>query len=76
MATLNVSDVYGSASAAGAVFNPTTQVTGPNASSVTGSGQVGTTPQPSGSGTAFTWMGFVLALVLLRVALEMGGERR
>jgi len=75
MATLNVSDVYGSASAAGTIFNPTTQVTGPNASSVTGSGQVGTTPQPVGSGAAFTWVGFVLALVLLRVALEAGGER-
>jgi hypothetical protein len=76
MATLNVSDVYGSASAAGAVFNPTTQVTGPNNASVTGSGQVGSTPQPSGTGSAFTWVGFVLALVMIRVALEMGGERR
>jgi hypothetical protein len=76
MATLNVSDVYGSASAAGSVFNPVTQVTGPNASSVTGSGQVGSVSQPSGPGTAFTWLGFVLALVLLRVALEAGGERR
>lgn len=75
MATLNVSDVYGSASAAGTIFNPVTQVTGPNASAVTGSGQVGSTPQPAGSGAAFTWMGFVLALVVLRVALEMGGER-
>ena len=76
MATLNVSDVYGTASAAGSIFNPTTQVTGPNPSSVTGSSQAGSTPQPAGSGAAFTWTGFVLALVLLRVALEMGGERR
>jgi len=75
MATLNVSDVYGSASAAGTIFNPVTQVTGPNAASVTGSGQVGSTPQPAGAGAAFTWVGFVLALVILRVALEMGGER-
>jgi len=75
MATLNVSDVYGSASAAGTIFNPVTQVTGPNASSVTGSGQVGSTPQPAGTGAAFTWVGFVLALVALRVALEMGGSR-
>jgi len=74
MATLNVNDVYGSSSAAGAIFNPVTQVTGPNASSVTGSGQVGSTPQPVGSGAAFTWLGFVLALVVLRIALEMGGE--
>lgn len=74
MATLNVNDVYGSASAAGSVFNPVTQVTGPNASSVTGSGQVGSTTQPAGNGAAFTWMGFVLALVALRIALEMGGE--
>jgi len=75
MATLNVSDVYGSTSAAGTIFNPVTQVTGPNASSVTGSGQVGSTPQPAGSGSAFTWVGFVLALVILRIALEAGGER-
>ncbi len=75
MATLNVSDVYGSASTAGTIFNPVTQVTGPNAASVTGSGQVGSTPQPAGSGAAFTWMGFVLALVVLRIALEMGGEK-
>ena len=74
MATMNVSDVYGSASAAGTIFNPVTQVTGPNAASVTGSGQVGSTPQPAGSGAAFTWVGFVLALVLLRVALESGGK--
>jgi len=74
MATLNVSDVYGSASAAGTIFNPVTQVTGPNAASVTGSGQVGSTPQPAGSGAAFTWVGFVLALVILRVALEAGGK--
>lgn len=74
MATLNVSDVYGNSSAAGAIFNPTTQVTGPNPGSVTGSGQSGSTPQPTGSGAAFTWVGFVMALVLLRVALEMGGR--
>lgn len=75
MATLNVSDVYGSASAAGTIFNPVTQVTGPNAASVTGSGQVGSTPQPAGTGAAFTWVGFILALIILRVALESGGER-
>jgi hypothetical protein len=75
MATLNVSDVYGSASSAGTIFNPVTQVTGPNAASVTGSGQVGSTPQPAGTGAAFTWVGFVMALIILRVALEMGGER-
>ncbi len=76
MATLNIADVYGSASAAGTIYNPTTQVTGPNPSSVANVGQSGATPQPSGSGAAFTWMGFVLALIALRVALEMGGERR
>lgn len=76
MATLNMADVYGSASAAGSIFNPVTQVSGPNPSSVANVGQAGATPQPTGSGAAFTWMGFVLALVILRVALEMGGESR
>lgn len=76
MATLNMADVYGAASAAGTIFNPTTQVTGPNQSSVANTGQAGSTPQPAGSGAAFSWMGFVVALVLLRVALEMGGTSK
>jgi hypothetical protein len=76
MATLNMADVYGTASAAGTIFNPTTQVSGPNQSSVANTGQAGATPQPAGSGAAFSWLGFVLALVVLRVALEMGGESR
>lgn len=75
MATLNVADVYGSASTAGTIFNPVTQVTGPNASSVTGSAQAGGTPQPAGSGAAFSWLGFALALVLTRVLIEAKGER-
>lgn len=77
MATLNVTDVYGSASVAGSVMNPGAgQVTGPNQSAVTGAGQAGGTPQPAGSGAAFSWLGFVLALVILRIALEAGGESR
>jgi hypothetical protein len=76
MATLNVADVYGSASAAGSFFNPTTQVTGPNPSAVTQSAQAGATPQPTGSGASMSWLGLVLALVILRVVLEAGGESR
>jgi hypothetical protein len=75
MATMQFADVYGGASTAGSVFNPGAgQVTGPNPSSVTGAGQVGATPTPAGSGAAFSWLGFVLALVVLRIALETKGE--
>jgi hypothetical protein len=76
MATLNMADVYGAASAAGTIFNPTTQVTGPNQSSVANTGQAGSTPQPAGNGAAFSWLGFAIALVLLRIALETGGSSR
>ena len=77
MATLNLADVYGARSAAGAApSNPSVQVTGPNQASVTTSAQGNNVPNMTGSGSAFSWMGFVIALVLLRIALEAGGESR
>lgn len=77
MATLNLADVYGARSAAGAApSNPSVQVTGPNQSSITTSAQGNNVGVVSGSGAAFSWIGFALALVLLRLALEAGGESR
>ena len=77
MATLNLADVYGARSTAGATpANPSVQVTGPNQASVTTSAQGNNVPSVAGNASAFSWMGFVIALVLLRIALEAGGESR
>jgi len=81
MSTLSRADVFGTASQAGALGQGggvgNTQVTGPNPSSVTASAQGGSIPMVSSNGqAAFSWVGFVVALILLRVALEAGGESR
>jgi hypothetical protein len=77
MATLNLADVYGSRSAAGAApSNPSVQVTGPNQAAVTTSAQGNNVPSMASGGSAFSWVGFALALILLRIALEAGGESR
>lgn len=77
MATLNMADVYGASSTAGAVpNNPSVQVTGPNQSSVTTSAQGGGAGVVASNASAFSWLGFALALVILRIALEAGGESR
>lgn len=77
MATLNLADVYGARSAAGAVaMNPSVQVTGPNQASVTTAAQGNNVPTVTGSSAAFSWVGFAIALIILRVALEAGGESR
>jgi len=77
MATLNLADVYGARSAAGAApSNPSVQVTGPNQAAVTTSAQGNNVGVIQGSGAAFSWLGFAIALVLLRLALEAGGESR
>jgi hypothetical protein len=77
MATLNMADVYGARSSAGALpSNPSVQVSGPNQSSVTTAAQGGSTGVVASNAAAFSWLGFALALVILRVALEAGGESR
>jgi len=77
MATLNLADVYGARSSAGAVpSNPSVQVSGPNQAAVTTSAQGNNVSNVASSGSAFSWIGFAIALVLLRVALEAGGESR
>lgn len=80
MSTLTRADVFGTASQAGALGQAggigSTQATGPNPSSVTAPAQGGSVPMVGNSQTAFSWVGFVVALVLLRIALEAGGESR
>jgi hypothetical protein len=79
MATINAADVYGTRSAAGASIGTSVgvQVTGPNQSAVTTAAQGNAVTNVGGNaGSAFSWVGFVLALVILRVALEAGGESR
>lgn len=81
MANLTMADVYGAASRAGVaqVASPagsSVQVTGPNPSAVTGAGQANATPQVgmAGQGAAICWVGFALAFVLFRIAVEAGGR--
>lgn len=77
MATLNIADVYGASSSAGSIpSNPSVQVVGPNQSSVTSSMQGGGIGVVASNGAAFSWLGFAIALVILRIALEAGGESR
>lgn len=81
MATLQMADVYGAASRAGAAAVGTpagtsVQVTGPNPSSVTGGGQAAGSPQAgaAGQGAALCWVGFALAFVLFRILVDAGGR--
>jgi hypothetical protein len=77
MATLNMADVYGARSSAGTLpVNPSVQVSGPNQSSVTTAAQGGNPGVVASNAAAFSWLGFALALVILRIALEAGGESR
>lgn len=80
MSTMNRTDVYGQGSNAGAIGAAggigATQVTGPNPSAVTTSAQGGSIPMVGNGQAAFSWAGFVVALVILRIALEAGGESR
>jgi len=74
--TLNVADVYGEMGATYQVASPLS-AGGPNQSFVApmGSGaQTGAASLPGGKGPALSLIGLALMLVLLRVAVELGGE--
>ena len=74
--TLNIADVYGEMSPMYQVASPLS-AGGPNQSYVApmGSGaQTGVQAAPGGKGPALSLIGLALMLVLLRVAVEMGGE--
>jgi hypothetical protein len=64
--TMNMADLYGKASQAVRAADPV-GVGGPNQSSVTNPPSA----NMAGNGPAISWLGFVLLLVLLRIAIEM-----
>lgn len=73
MATISVADLYGAPSSAPSVPQSSTSVVGPNQSSVASTTSVLAAPQGS---AAFSWIGFILALIALRVLIEAAGTSR
>lgn len=70
MATLNYADVYGQPSGAGAVATAGIQVTGPNPSSVASQGNGVVSGTTAGGPAAYSWVGMVALLVLIRFLSE------
>lgn len=71
--SMNVSDIYGGPSAA----VPQAQydrVGGPNQGAVASPGSANA--PSAGTGAAFSWVGFALVLVALRVMIEMSGRKQ
>lgn len=66
--SLNSADLYGSPAWSSVMPDPIGSI-GPNQGAVTASGDGNLTD--SGNGAAFSWVGFVLLLVGLRVAIEL-----
>jgi hypothetical protein len=72
--SLNRADIYGMLSDRTVTVQPTA-VGGPDQGAVapsTSAGPMGTVG-PAGS-AAFTWMGFILALIILRLLIDLGGK--
>lgn len=70
MATLNYADVYGQPSGAGAVATAGIQVTGPNPSAVATQGNGVVSGTTTGGASAFSWVGFILLLLGIRILSE------
>lgn len=72
--SLNRADIYGMLSDRQVMVAPTT-VGGPNQGAVSptvNSGPTGTVGSPGSA--SFTWVGFVLALIILRLLIDFGGK--
>jgi len=72
--SLNRADIYGMLSDRQVTVAPTT-VGGPNQGAVaptTNSGPTGMVGGPQSA--AFSWIGFVLALIILRLLIDFGGK--
>lgn len=72
--SLNRADIYGMLSDRTVQVNPTT-VGGPDQGAVaptTGRGPTGTVG--SAGSASFTWIGFILALIILRLLIDFGGK--
>jgi hypothetical protein len=72
--SLNRADIYGMLSDRTVMVAPTT-VGGPNQGSVVPTTNAGPTGTVGAAGTAaFTWVGFLLALIILRLLIDFGGK--
>lgn len=72
--SLNRADIYGMLSDRTVNVAPTT-VGGPDQGAVAPTTGSPPTGQVGGAGTAaFTWVGFVLALIILRLLIDFGGK--
>lgn len=72
--SLNRADIYGMISSRQVTVNPTS-VGGPDQGAVAPT--VGSPPTGSvggGQSAAFTWVGFLLALIILRLLIDLGGK--
>jgi len=52
---------------------PTT-IGGPNQGAVASSSSSGPTGMVGGGSASFTWIGFILALIILRLLIDFGGK--
>lgn len=72
--SLNRADIYGMMSSRNVTVQPTT-VGGPDQGAVAPSASSGPMSQTGGGNSAaFSWIGFVLALIILRLLIDFGGK--
>lgn len=72
--SLNRADIYGMLSNRTVQVAPTT-VGGPDQGAVAPTTNAGPTGQVGGPSTAaFTWVGFLFALIILRLLIDFGGK--
>jgi hypothetical protein len=71
--SLNRADIYGMLSSRSVTVAPTT-VGGPDQGAVAPTSGVGPTSTVGGGSAAFTWVGFLLALIILRLLIDFGGK--
>jgi hypothetical protein len=71
--SLNRADIYGMMSDRMVSVAPTT-VGGPNQGAVASTSSSGPTGTVGGGSAAFTWIGFILALIILRLLIDFGGK--
>jgi hypothetical protein len=72
--SLNRADIYGMMSDRTVVVAPTS-VGGPDQGAVASTSASGPTGQVgSASSAAFSWVGFILALIILRLLIDFGGK--
>ena len=71
--SLNRADIYGMMSDRTVAVAPTT-VGGPNQGAVASTANAAPSGQVGGGSAAFTWVGFILALIILRLLIDFGGK--